>query len=406
MLASRVVLRRPSTRGAPAHAWRPTRWLIAFAVLVLPSAVFADRADIDAIRAGKRVTAVRITEPIHLDGVLDEAAWQRADPAKDFYQQQPDEFNPAVHRTEVRFLYDDENLYIGAELHDETADRLITNDLKRDFSGRETDTFGLILDTFRDQRNAYGFLTNPGGAMRDTLAYDNGRRNDANWHGVWRARTSIREDGWSLEFAISFKTLRFPDHPVQEWGLNLLRIVRYDNETATWSPVPRQFSHYNVAYAGTLTGVEGIGRSRNLQIKPFATARLGSGGEGAARQTGRTDGGIDLKWGITPSLLLDGSYRTDFSQVEADEQQINLTRFTTFFPEKREFFLENPASFQIGIVEPDTEDPRRDLVPFFSRRIGLSASGEPIPVVGGVRLTGRSGEQSIGILNVQTEHDG
>src|SRR5574338_282097 len=149
MLASRVVLRRPSTRGAPAHAWRPTRWLIAFAVLVLPSAVFADRADIDAIRAGKRVTAVRITEPIHLDGVLDEAAWQRADPAKDFYQQQPDEFNPAVHRTEVRFLYDDENLYIGAELHDETADRLITNDLKRDFSGRETDTFGLNLDSRR-----------------------------------------------------------------------------------------------------------------------------------------------------------------------------------------------------------------------------------------------------------------
>ncbi len=380
--------------------------IVIFALVSLAGVSSAQSVDIDAIRKTKRVTAVRISEPVRVDGVLDERAWQLAEPARDFYQQQPDEFSPAVHKTEVRFLYDDEYLYVGAVLHDEPADRLITNDLKRDFAGRDGDAFGLILDTFSDQRNAYGFLTNPGGAMRDTLAYDNGRRNDPSWHGVWLARTSIRPDGWSLELAVAFKTLRFPDGPTQEWGLNLLRTVRYDNETDTWSPVPRQFSHYNVAYAGRLTGIEGVARGRNLQLKPFATAEFGHDRRGVAGWNSQPDGGVDLKWGITSSLLLDGSYRTDFSQVEADEQQINLTRFSTFFPEKREFFLENPASFQIGIVEPDAEEPRRDLVPFFSRRIGLSASGQPIPVMGGLRLTGQAGGQSIGILTMQTEPDG
>jgi hypothetical protein len=380
--------------------------LVILGVVTLSGAASAQSVDINAIRKTKRVSAVRTSQPIRVDGVLDEQAWQLTEPARDFYQQQPDEFGAAVHRTEVRFLYDDENLYVGAVLHDEAPDRLITNDLKRDFGGRDSDSFGLILDTFRDERNSYGFLTNPGAAMRDTLAYDNGRRNDPSWHGVWVARTSIRPDGWSLELAIAFKTLRFPDGPTQEWGLNLLRTVRYDNEITTWSPVPRQFSHYNVAYAGRLTGIDSVARGRNLQVKPFATAEIGQDRRGEAGWNGQADGGLDLKWGITSSLLLDGSYRTDFSQVEADEQQINLTRFSAFYPEKREFFLENPASFQIGIVEPDAEEPRRDLVPFFSRRIGLSSSGQPIPVIGGLRLTGRAGRQSIGLLTVQTEPDG
>ena len=362
-----------------------------------------DQGHLDAIRASKRATAIRVAEPIRVDGILDEPAWNGAQPASQFYQQQPAEFTLATHRTEVRFLYDDTTLYVGALLLDQPPGGLITNDLKRDFGARDTDSFGVIIDTFRDRRNSYGFLINPGGAIRDTLASDSGRRNDPSWHAAWRSQAAIRPDGWCVEFAIPFKALRFPATDAQEWGLNLVRIVRGANEIATWSPVPRQFSHYAVAYAGTLSGIRNVGGGRNLQVKPFATAKAGRDLPEKAGSSADADGGVDLKWGISPSLLLDATYRTDFSQVEADEQQINLTRFTTFFPEKREFFLENPASFQIGIYEPDNQAPRRDLVPFFSRRIGLSSTGQPIPVIGGARITGRAGSQSLGFLNMQTQ---
>ncbi|HEX4932584.1 MAG TPA: DUF5916 domain-containing protein, partial [Gemmatimonadaceae bacterium] len=276
--------------------------------------------DIDAIRASKQVTAVHIAEPIVVDGVLDEAAWQLAEPATGIYQQSPAEFEPTTHREEVRFLYTDTALYIGAALYDPSPRLAIINELKRDFAGRDSDMFGVVLDTFRDRRNAYGFLTNPGGAQRETQAYDNGRRADANWHGVWFVRTSIQQDRWIAEIAIPFKTLRFPERAEQQWGLNLVRIVRRDNETTTWSPVPRQFSHYNVAYAGVLRGIAGVRRGRNLQVKPFATGSVGRNELAAESWKGDGDGGFDLKWGLTSSLVLDGTFRTDFSQVEADEQ--------------------------------------------------------------------------------------
>ena len=380
-----------------------SRLALAACVICLHAAVAEAQPDLEAIRAAKQASALAIEEPIRIDGVLDEPAWERAEPVTDFYQQQPAEFELATRRTVVRFLYDRATLYVGAILYDPEPDRLITNELKRDFGGSSGDGFGVILDTFQDRRNAFGFLTNPGGAQRDSLGYENGRRNDANWHGVWSVKTHIRPDGWSLEIAIPFKTLRFPDGPMQTWGLNMVRWARRANETSTWAPVPRQFSHYNVAYAGTISGIAEARPGRNLQIKPFATSEVSRGFGGRQTWGGEADGGIDLKWGVTSSLLLDASWRTDFSQVEADEQQINLTRFSQFFPEKREFFLESPAAFQIGLLENDNENPRRDLVPFFSRRIGLSADGQPIPVIGGLRLTGRTARQGIGLLTMQTE---
>lgn len=359
--------------------------------------------DLDAIRVSKRIQAVRIHQPIRLDGVLDEPAWELAPVASDFYQQQPAEFELATRRTEVRFLYDDEMLYVGAMLYEPEPERLITNELKRDFGGSSGDGFGLIIDTFQDRRSAYGFLTNPGGAQRESLGYDNGRRNDANWHGVWYVRTMVHLDGWSLEYAIPFRTLRFPDTPIQQWGMNMVRWARQLNETSTWSPVPRQFTHYNVAYAGTLTGITDAQPGRNLQVKPFLTGGATRESAAGTPWNGNADGGVDVKWGITSSLLLDATWRTDFSQVEADEQQINLTRFSLFFPEKREFFLESPSAFQIGLVENNSDTPRRELVPFFSRRIGLSPAGQPIPVVGGLRLTGRVGRHTIGLMTMRTD---
>ena len=302
-------------------------------------------------------------------------------------------------RTEVRLVYDQDMLYVGGMFYDREPTRLIVNELRRDFDSLFGDTVAVIVDPFLDHSNSYSFWINPGGARRDVLTFDNGRRIDANWDGVWFSHAVVRDDGWSFEIGIPFKTLRFPNADRQEWGLNLMRVIRRKNEYALWSPVPRQFSHYAVSYAGVLSGIEGVATGRDLRITPFMTARRDDGraGDGA-------DGGVDVKWGLTSSMLLDGSYRTDFSQVEADEQQINLTRFSLFFPEKRQFFLEAPARFQVGMAAVESE--RRDLVPFFSRRIGLSAAGQPVPVVGGLRLTGQAGRQSLGLLTMQTESSG
>jgi hypothetical protein len=384
------------------------RWFCVSCAVALPLTAAASPQqdlDVDAIRATKRVTAVRIAEPIVVDGRLDEAAWALAEPAVDFYQQFPDEFGPATERSEVRFVYDDEMLYVGAMLYDSEPGRLIIDSLRRDFSNFQSDSFLLVFDTFLDRRNGYGFNTNAGGAQRDVQSSENGRRNDANWNGAWFTRSQVLENGWSTEIAVPFKTLRFPPGALQEWGLQIQRIIRRRNEYATWSPVPRQFSHYSVSYAGRLTGISGVQSGSDLRITPFTTGQFTTGGAGRRSWDGDGDAGADLKWGVTSSLLLDASYRTDFSQVEADEQQINLTRFSLFFPEKRQFFLESPASFQVGLGAVEAQ--RRDLVPFFTRRIGLSPSGQPIPVIGGLRLTGRAAGTGIGLLSMQTdEFDG
>ena len=375
--------------------------------LCLTTLILAHASGLDAqgiedyarIRAGKRAEALRIDEPIELDGRLDEPVWQRATPAVEFYQQAPREGALADFPTEVRFLYDDTMLYVGAMLYDDEPDKLIVNELSRDFSARNNDFFGLVLDLFRDRENGLAFVCNPGGAMRDTQIYDNGRP-DANWNGVWVCSTEILENGWSVEYAIPFKALRFPKGEVQEWGLQLSRMARRINQRSYWSPVPRPHRHNRVSDAGVLTGIRAPSSRTSLRVKPYAKAGIERGLPEGDEWSG--DGGVDVKWGLTSSLALDGTYRTDFSQVEADAQQINLTRFSLFFPEKREFFLENRGSFQIGLASPGGENNRRDLLPFFTRRIGLSSQGQPIPVVGGLRLTGREGRWGIGLFNMQT----
>ena len=215
-----------------------TRLALAACVICLHAAVAEAQPDLEAIRAAKQASALGIDEPIRIDGVLDEPAWERAEPVTDFYQQQPAEFEFATRRTVVRFLYDRTTLYVGAILYDPEPHRLITNELKRDFGGSSGDGFGVIIDTFQDRRNAFGFLTNPGGAQRDSLGYENGRRNDANWHGAWSVKTHIRPDGWSLEFAIPFKTLRFPDGPTRVPPRPRLRAAprhRHALRSAVWN---------------------------------------------------------------------------------------------------------------------------------------------------------------------------
>jgi hypothetical protein len=361
----------------------------------LPARLAAQEPARDAPR--KRAEAVRIANGrITVDGVLNEEEWRQATPAASFVQQQPVEYGTPTEPSEVRFLYDDDNLYVGALLHDDEPGRLITNELTRDFAARDGDLFVLVLDTFHDLRNSYGFQTNPGGAWRDTQSFDEGRTTNQNWDGVWTVKTSTTPEGWIVEYAIPFKTLRFPRSNEQQWGLSMMRLIRRKNEVTMWTRIPRQFSQFRLAYAGVLDGIEGVKPGLNLRVKPFVTGNT-------ARRAGRSgrdgDGGFDLKLGLGTGLVLDGTYRTDFSQVEADAQQVNLTRFNQFFPEKREFFLENQGSFQIGRTY-DTND----LIPFFSRSIGLEG-GTPVPIEGGLRLSGRTGRTDLGLLNIQTEDD-
>jgi hypothetical protein len=362
--------------------------------------------DAEAIRAAKRVTAVRISEPIIIDGRLDEHAWATAAAATGFSQQQPDEGLPSTEPSEVRFLYDEHTLYVGGIFHDSDVDHgLITNELKRDFAGKDGDVVALVLDTFLDRRNAVTFLTNPGGAISDAQSHDDGRQINRDWNGIWFVRTGRLADGWTMEMAIPFKTLRFPDRDAQVWGLNVLRIIRRKNEITTWSPVPRQFTELKVSYAGVLDGIRDVRPGRNLRLKPYVTAtgmEASPGGGASTRFDGRGDGGLDVKYG-RGGLTWDLTYRSDFSQVEADEQQINLTRVSLFFPEKREFFLENQGAFRVGDQGASGSSGGHDLVPFFSRRIGLSDRGQPVPVRLGGRLTGKQGAYSVGVLLMSTD---
>jgi hypothetical protein len=347
----------------------------------------------------KHVTAVRVPNgSIKVDGHLDEEVWQQAAPAADFVQQQPAEGAPATHRSEVRFLYDDDYLYVGGHYFENEMRRIVVNELKRDFVARDGDLIVLNLDTFSDRLNAFNFQTNPACALRDSQSYDEGRNINANWDGVWTCRSTLQADGFVIEQAIPFKQLRFPRTAEQHWGMNVFRLVRHSNEQTIWNPVPRQFNQFKMSYAGVLDGIRDVKPGRNIRVKPFLVGGL-SDLSGARSQT--FDGGVDVKVGLGSNLVLDGTWRTDFSQAEVDTQQVNLTRFSLFFPERREFFLENQGNFQIG----GFTNTSNNLIPFFSRTIGLSQTGSPIPIVGGVRVSGRTGRTTIGVLNMQTEEE-
>jgi hypothetical protein len=349
---------------------------------------------------------------IDVDGRLDEAGWAGITPITRFIQAQPDDGEPATEDTEVFLGYDDDALYIGAHMFDSDPSRLITKSLERDSPGilfEEMDALGITLDTFLDRRNSFLFFVNPEGGLKDGQAFDNGRTRDYGWNGVVDVRTTIHDRGWTLEMRIPWRTLRFdPNVPDQKWGLNFLRRIRRKNEASYWAPLDRRNRIFLVSLAGTMDGMGRLPVGRNLTVKPFALTGRASGADLASELRGNeVDAGLDVKYGITPNLTLDLTYRTDFSQVEADREQVNLTRFPLFFPEQREFFLENSGTFTFGDVNHGPGSPRsgsslRDFTLFHSREIGLR-SGTPVPLLGGARMTGRLGGLELGLLNIQSE---
>jgi hypothetical protein len=354
------------------------------------------------------LTAVRVTTPPHIDGALDDDAWAQAEPIGDFVQTEPYEGQVSTEQTQVRMVYDSTNLYIGVYCFDATASGVLANALKEDFDPNDADYFQIILDTYRDQRSGYLFTINPRGARRDAQVTDEGRNVNADWDTVWDVRTAITDAGWSAEIVIPFRSMSFDQQrSEQTWGVNFSRKIRRKNEIDFWAPIPRRYDIARLSMAGELYGFDTLERGRNLRVKPYFLTDF----EHFHNQGNDVDpdAGLDVKYSVTPSLTADLTVNTDFSQVEVDEQQINLSRFPVIFPEKREFFLENAGIFQFGDVPGERgPDRSKETQLFFSRRIGIfpdghPRQGEPIGIWGGGRLSGHIGRYSLGVLSLQTK---
>lgn len=361
--------------------------------------------------AANLATASRAPEAPTLDGdVLGDAAWAQAIPITGFTQEQPNEGQPVSERTEVRVIFTNDTLYIGAVMYDSDPSGIIVSDARRDAPLDDTDSFQMIVDTYRDRQNGFVFGTNPAGVEYDAQVTNEGQGGggqgggqmqsggsgagfNINWDAAWEVRTKTTDQGWSAEFAIPFRTLRYPSSTNQTWGVNFQRNIRRKNERAFWAPIPRQFNLYRLSLAGSMTGVQ-TPALRNFRVTPFALGNALKSGVAPVDTEMDYDAGGDVKYSITPSLTLDATVNTDFAQVEVDDQQVNLDRFTLFFPEKRPFFLENAGFFTVG--NPGEVDL------FFSRRIGISDSGEAIPIMGGGRVSGKAGKFNVGLLNMQT----
>jgi uncharacterized protein DUF5916/cellulose/xylan binding protein with CBM9 domain len=392
---------------------RPGRWLGLFVCGLLtasPASAVADGAlQLQSPDGHRLVGAVEARAPITIDGALDEEAWRTAQPAGDFIQAEPHEGEAATEPTDVRIAYDRDALYIGVVCHDATPSALVVNDIRKDFAAGEQDSFEVILDTFADRRNGFVFVVNPAGAKSDTQIANEGRDVNTSWDAVWTVATTRGEGGWTAEIRIPFKTLRFERGADRIWGVNFSRRIRRKNEVDYWSPVPRVYNLYRAGMAGTLSGLPDASQGRNLRLKPWIGADVT---RGLAGDKFDRDGeaGLDVKYGVTPSLTLDVTVKPDFAQAEADEQQVNLTQFSLFFPEKREFFLENSGMFYFGDIPRESRlgnarfsPPEEEMLLFFSRRIGLTDRGEEIPIVAGGRLTGRVGRTGVGAMTIQTQ---
>jgi hypothetical protein len=321
-----------------------------------------------------------------VDGVLDDEAWARASVIEGLVQVEPVQGATPSEQTEVRIVYDANNLYFGVVCRDRTPAGIVSTQLGRDSDLEVDDQITIVIDPFGDQRNGFFFSVNPAGARRDGQISNNAQEMSTEWDGIWDARARKTAEGWVAEIAIPFKTLRFkPGQTV--WGLNIQRQIKRRQEIVRWAGARNDVWVSNLAAAGRLEGLEGLHQGRGLDIRPFV-----SGGQENSDWTSKV--GLDVVKSITPNMTAALTVNTDFAETEVDALQTNLTRFPLFFPEKRYFFLENAGIFDFGTREATTTDaPLMKL--FFSRRIGLGPNGEEVPIDWGVRTTGRAGVDDV-----------
>ena len=365
-------------------------------------------------QAGVAVRATRISVPMVIDGQLDESVYSQVKPMTEFVQQDPKEGAPVSERTEAWVLYDDRNIYVACRCLDEHPERMVANEMRRDSTNlRQNDNFAVEFDTFHDKRNGFLFYVTPVGGMWDSLTTDE-RTNNGDWNTVWDAKGRRTANGWIAEIAIPFKSLRYKPGRDQVWGINLRRGIRHKNENAYISPIKPQWGVggiFHMSAAATLVGLEAPPKGKNLELKPATVNRLTTDRLAVPTISNqlKADLSLDAKYGLTKSLTADFTYNTDFAQVEADEVQVNLTRFSLQFPEKRDFFLEGQGLFQFGAGSSTGAIPAAGgsssggsadaPTIFYSRQIGLS-NGIVIPILGGGRLSGKAGKWNIGALNI------
>ncbi|HKE92467.1 MAG TPA: DUF5916 domain-containing protein, partial [Gemmatimonadales bacterium] len=384
---------------------RPWSLLLLF---LIPSTIASQGAGIFAPDSIKQtIAAVRIETDLRIDGVLNEPEWSLAKPSPHFTQVEPHQGAPSDFATSVRVLYNKQFLYVGVFSQDPAGKKAIrATDFKRDFDYLAHDLVTLTFDGFNDRRNAMCFATNAYGVQRDYLAFDD-LYFDIDWDGLWRVRTTRTDSGWYAEIAIPWQTLRYPKtgDSLQSWGFNVYRNRRLTNEISAFSPFPRVFGASRMEYAGRLTGLEPPPPKPNVRVQPYVLTQTDRSTGTRATSTAKVGG--DLKWAINSSDVLDLTANTDFAQADADLQVNNVSLFSVFFPERRQFFLENASLFSPAIQQAgDGSGGLMHIQPFFSRTIGLDATGNPIPIVAGARFVRRGSGSNYGALLMRQEASG
>ncbi len=328
-------------------------------------------------------------EPIKLDGVLDEPCWGDAEPITNFTQREQNEGEPATEKTKIAVIYNTNELYLGIWCYDSEPDKISAQQMKRDFSWRSDDNLEVMISPFNDNRNGYLFVTNPNGARADVWVGDEGQDFNKDWNGVWDVAVQRNEQGWFAEMVIPFSTLKFKRDSMQTWGINFERNIRRKKEQLMWQGWSRLYDVEKISQGGKLTGIDNIKQGTKIELKPYVL-----GGfefvDGEVKNTGKIGG--EVNFDITPTLKLNFTINTDFAQVESDRKQINLSRFSLYYPEKRQFFLEGKNYYDMDLGRVKL---------FYSRRIGIDHNTE-VPIIGGMRFFGKLDKTNIGVMSIQT----
>jgi len=353
--------------------------------------------------------ATRVHEPLRIDGRLDEPVYAEVLPIGDFVQMEPVNGAPATEQTELWILFDDDNFYVAGKAYDGSPDRWVLNEMRRDIPNVSlNESVGFSIDTFNDRRNGYLYEVNALGGFLDAQVTNEGMPPNSNWNSVFDVRVGRFAGGWTFEFRVPFWSIRYAPGPNAIWGFNMRRTVRWKNEESHIVPLPLALGQrrglIQMSLDPRLVGVEVPPRAKNLEFRPYGIASTAT--DRLARPELSNDltsnAGLDVKYGVTQNLTADLTVRTDFAQVEVDEQQVNLTRFNLLYPEKRTFFLEGQGIFNFGIGAGPNVNGADVPTLFFSRQIGLSRN-QPVPILAGGRVTGKVGDYQVGALSIQTD---
>ena len=390
-------------------AWRtlcPIVLLIASAILVLSAAGQTPQHNGAGV-----AKATRVDHSPLLDGTLDDPLWRSATPITEFFQREPYEGQPPTEKTEIRILYSRNEVYFGIICQESEPAKIAAKELRRDVSQQLDDYFEIVIDSSRNRRNAYVFQINPLGTQRDALITDeqspgDDGDGDSGWDGVWQSEARITSTGWTATIAIPFSTLNFMQTQNVIWGINFKRFIRHSNEEDLWMAWRRSFGINKISQAGELNGITEIGSGRLFIVKPFALGGFHHLPQSAVSAgltpgtSGLYTGGLDVKVGLRSNLVANLTANTDFADTDVDTQQFNLTPYKLFFPEKRQFFLENAGVFNFAMGSSG------DLF-FFSRQIGIDpVSGQEVPINGGGKVTGSVGGFDVGLMDVETRSSG